>query len=673
MKFRAPHQNGIIFLGGSEYVIKDHILEAPEKYMSHLFNIGYDLPLSTITNVSGNSKKYKQCADRFAKTLRIGIWQLTSDHYSGGRILMYQFAHTLAMNGAEVWVVTNRQPMWSVNYPPCQNLYHVVEGVDPIPLDLDLIITDSKDQIGRHAWEIWKYRSRQPKFICWSFETTNWVSELVPEVAKRYGDERWRHIFEDADMLIACSEMSREYLMKWIAKDIESYAIYPYTNLYAASNEVKVKLPERPYAVWCARGSDYKGGTFALKAILGIPKPFDLVAFGQPDGMKGDENHNIWRMAQHTDAEKFAYMKKAQFVMVPSLFEGFGMVPAESLSVGTPVVAFDLPIFRQCYGDRLRYAKFNDAADYCKQVADAAVNGIKIGEGDREWAIQTYGPQRMKEDVDKLPYHTLSRNRVTAHLICWWGKSVQQAIESIYPYVDQICIAFGPTEINKDSKPDNSWDLIQSYPDVDHKFTICRKPYWKNKEEMRTWCSSKTKGNYILVLDADEIWINPEHWINMGMTVGTPPWVNLWHSEKHWIHDENENVFHWGPKFGNSSACVHYRYSWFRHSYTWPHHSVPVDASGVRMLDQIKNIQIARENVTSTVIYHLGSCLDRTTMKEKLDFYYARDGINPVTRRRHDCWMNWDGKAGHVSDGHISEVTWKIPDIVRRAMECLKS
>ena len=42
-------------------------------------------------------------------------------------------------------------------------------------------------------------------------------------------------------------------------------------------------------------------------------------------------------------------------VVAPSIMEGFGMVPLESLAVGTPCVAYELPVLRQNYGDLITY------------------------------------------------------------------------------------------------------------------------------------------------------------------------------------------------------------------------------------------------------------------------------------------------------------------------------
>jgi|GEM_PF-3361164 len=60
--------------------------------------------------------------------------------------------------------------------------------------------------------------------------------------------------------------------------------------------------------------------------------------------------------------EKSRIQKSADVVVVPSAFELFGTVFAESLACGTPVVAFDMPFWKEIYGDAGLFVKPGDPA-----------------------------------------------------------------------------------------------------------------------------------------------------------------------------------------------------------------------------------------------------------------------------------------------------------------------
>jgi glycosyltransferase involved in cell wall biosynthesis len=55
------------------------------------------------------------------------------------------------------------------------------------------------------------------------------------------------------------------------------------------------------------------------------------------------------------DREKWAYLRGAELLLMPSFLEGFGLPVAEALRVGTPVVASDIAVFRELYRDTVEY------------------------------------------------------------------------------------------------------------------------------------------------------------------------------------------------------------------------------------------------------------------------------------------------------------------------------
>jgi glycosyltransferase involved in cell wall biosynthesis/O-antigen/teichoic acid export membrane protein len=59
--------------------------------------------------------------------------------------------------------------------------------------------------------------------------------------------------------------------------------------------------------------------------------------------------HFLGRVEAHN---RFCWLAGADLLAMPSRYETFGMVAAEALAVGTPVVAFDIPCLREVVGDR---------------------------------------------------------------------------------------------------------------------------------------------------------------------------------------------------------------------------------------------------------------------------------------------------------------------------------
>jgi glycosyltransferase involved in cell wall biosynthesis len=58
-----------------------------------------------------------------------------------------------------------------------------------------------------------------------------------------------------------------------------------------------------------------------------------------------------------SESEKFSILSRSQYLLFPSREEGWGMVIAESLSVGTPVLALRLPVYDWVFGKNVTQAQ----------------------------------------------------------------------------------------------------------------------------------------------------------------------------------------------------------------------------------------------------------------------------------------------------------------------------
>ena len=62
-------------------------------------------------------------------------------------------------------------------------------------------------------------------------------------------------------------------------------------------------------------------------------------------------------------------IKKSIVLVSPSVFEGWGMTPAEALYCGVPVLLSDLDVFKEQYGDNVLYHKRNDVNDMKEKLS----------------------------------------------------------------------------------------------------------------------------------------------------------------------------------------------------------------------------------------------------------------------------------------------------------------
>ncbi|MCI0562117.1 MAG: glycosyltransferase family 4 protein, partial [Nitrososphaera sp.] len=82
------------------------------------------------------------------------------------------------------------------------------------------------------------------------------------------------------------------------------------------------------------------------------------------------------------DLEKWELLRGADFLLFPSFLEGFGIPILEAMRVGTPVVASDIPVFRELFEDAVEYVDPHSPADIGRGIRELHGNVTK-----REWMI----------------------------------------------------------------------------------------------------------------------------------------------------------------------------------------------------------------------------------------------------------------------------------------------
>ena len=87
---------------------------------------------------------------------------------------------------------------------------------------------------------------------------------------------------------------------------------------------------------------------------------------------------------------------------------------------------------------------------------------------------------------------------------------LKEALESVYPYAEQILIAEGPVQFWQDrgrtTSTDNTNSILDNFPDPDNKITVVHGKYKEKDEQCQAYMPYlKDDIDYIWNLDSDEV------------------------------------------------------------------------------------------------------------------------------------------------------------------------
>ncbi len=106
------------------------------------------------------------------------------------------------------------------------------------------------------------------------------------------------------------------------------------------------------------------------------------------------------------DATKYDLVSRAKLFVFPSVEEGWGIAVAEALAVGTPVVAYDLPVYRSVFGEHLHTVPLRDVGNLVYVVHEllAAYENAPTDYRNEQQTIAAYADQFRVEHVAAKEY-----------------------------------------------------------------------------------------------------------------------------------------------------------------------------------------------------------------------------------------------------------------------------
>jgi glycosyltransferase involved in cell wall biosynthesis len=99
-------------------------------------------------------------------------------------------------------------------------------------------------------------------------------------------------------------------------------------------------------------------------------------------------------MQKCSDSEMQVLISRARALLFPSFVEGFGMPMVEALTVGTPVIASDLPVYKEFAYEVPEYLQPDDVASWIKFIMAYAQDGNSLREAQchriKAWVAPTW-------------------------------------------------------------------------------------------------------------------------------------------------------------------------------------------------------------------------------------------------------------------------------------------
>ncbi len=258
----------------------------------------------------------------------------------------------------------------------------------------------SQDAAGRPAFYLGHSGMEAPGFAEWVQATRQspvyFVHDLIPITHAEYcraGEQdahaqRLRVMVQGHSGLISNSQCTLDNLAQWASRQglaMPAAVVAPLAPATLACPQNAAPPLAAPYFVVLGTIEPRKNHLLLLNvwrelvARMGDACPHLVVI-----GRRGWECENVVDMLERcdtlhpfvhevaacSDAELATYLKHARALLFPSFAEGYGMPLVEALMLGTPVVASELPVFREIAGDVPDYLSPIDGPGWMQAIQD---------------------------------------------------------------------------------------------------------------------------------------------------------------------------------------------------------------------------------------------------------------------------------------------------------------
>jgi glycosyltransferase involved in cell wall biosynthesis len=216
------------------------------------------------------------------------------------------------------------------------------------------------------------------------------VPEIIGDPKKRiYAKTMFRALRKRASVIFTVSKFSKSELLRLTTGPREDNIIPTHLGIsaewYGAAQLPRIH--SRPYFVYVGNIKPYKNLGRLVEAFLKIKDqiPQDLVIVGQSEGFITGESAEFFERVRGTGErirltgfvshqELLSLVGHAHALVMPSLYEGFGLPPIEAMAAGVPVVVAHAASLPEVCGEAALYFDPLNVDDIAAKLVEIASN-----------------------------------------------------------------------------------------------------------------------------------------------------------------------------------------------------------------------------------------------------------------------------------------------------------
>ena len=210
-------------------------------------------------------------------------------------------------------------------------------------------------------------------------------------IKKLYAGFMLKCVTKKATKIVCVSKFTISELVRFFPKVNLKKVELVYNGVDESWFNIKEGRPLRkePYYVYVGNVKPHKNLVRLIEAYKMICKdiPQDLVIIGKKDGFINGVNNISALIDGYEDRIIFTgyvddvtlqqYVVQSDGMIFPSLYEGFGLPPVESVVAGVPVLVSDIPVMHELFGDDVMYFYPKDTKEISRKIKDWHKKNIK--------------------------------------------------------------------------------------------------------------------------------------------------------------------------------------------------------------------------------------------------------------------------------------------------------